>query len=101
MALDIITQSKRPVTSSELVEALEKAGNPVGGDRKTTNLSSVLSKDKRFESVFWPPSSQSRAWWLRDHPLPSPSVETLLRDQETVAASNLARTAESFNMEDE
>lgn len=78
LVYDIIKQSGRPVTSSALIEALEKAGNPVGGSRKTTNLSSVLSKDDRFDSVLWPPSSQTRAWWLKGETLPSPSVDDLL-----------------------
>lgn len=67
---EFIKRIGRPATYADLFDALEQGGNPIGGDKKTTNLSTVLSKDPRFESVAWPPSSQNRAWWLKGEPLP-------------------------------
>ncbi len=86
LAYEFIKQAGRPVTSAEMFDALERGGNPIGGDRKSTNLSSVLSKDPRFESLVWPPSSQNRAWWLKGEPLPA--SEDLLSTHNTVSVEN-------------
>jgi len=98
LVFDMISESGRPLTAAELVAALEAAGSPVGGEKKTTNLSSVLSKDERFTSVMWPPSSHTRAWWLTDRPLPSPNVDDLLSSKES-AFSVFARADSNVKTE--
>jgi hypothetical protein len=58
----------RPVPLQELTEALPRYGKTVTGKRPAINLSSALSRDKRFASVHW---RGVNAWWFRDRELPS------------------------------
>jgi hypothetical protein len=58
----------RPVPLQDLTEALPKYGKSVTGKRPAINLSSALSRDKRFASVHW---HGATAWWFRDRELPS------------------------------
>lgn len=58
----------RPVPLQELTEALPKYGKTVTGKRPAINLSSAMSRDKRFQSVHW---RGANAWWFRDRELPS------------------------------
>jgi hypothetical protein len=57
-----------PVPLQDLTETLPKYGKTVRGKRPTINLSSALSRDKRFQSVHW---RGTNAWWFRDRELPS------------------------------
>ena len=58
----------RPVPLQELTDALPKYGKTMTGKRPAINLSSAMSRDKRFQSVHW---RGANAWWFRDRELPS------------------------------
>jgi hypothetical protein len=67
-AVAAIEDVGRPVPLQELTDALPKYGKTVTGKRPAINLSSAMSRDKRFQSVHW---RGANAWWFRDRELPS------------------------------
>lgn len=58
----------RPLPLQELHDALPRFGKTVTGKRPTINLSSAMSRDKRFESVPW---RGVNAWWFCGREIPS------------------------------
>lgn len=79
----------RPMSVSELVDALPQYGARVGGAKPAVNLSSILSKrGTDFVSVQW---QGRRAWWLEGRPIPEPRAlfeEAESTPQERLSGSN-------------
>lgn len=63
----IIEEAGAPVTTKDLLDALGKRGEEIGGKDPMINLASTLSRDKRFRSVSY---RNSKAWWFTDKPYP-------------------------------
>ena len=63
-----IEDAGHPVPLQELHEVLPRFGKTVTGKRPAINLSSAMSRDKRFASVHW---HGVNAWWFRGRELPS------------------------------
>ena len=51
VAFSILSQCSAPLPVRELVAILGEQGRPVGGKNPKINLSSILSRDPRFENV--------------------------------------------------
>ena len=64
----VILARGTPVTTRDLLTAIEKLGAKVGGKNPAGNLVSVLSSSKDFHSSNW---NGERGWWLTDRALPS------------------------------
>jgi hypothetical protein len=62
-------ETKQPITSNELVYYIKRV-RPLGDDleKAKVNITSSVSKDKRFASVPW---ANGRAWWWADQPIPA------------------------------
>jgi hypothetical protein len=62
-------ETKQPITSNELVYYI-KSVRALGDDleKAKVNITSSVSKDKRFASVPW---ANGRAWWWADQPIPA------------------------------
>ena len=58
-AFAILHDCSTPLPVGELVSVLEESGRPVGGKNRNINLSSLLSRDPRFENV------SGRGWKLK------------------------------------
>lgn len=59
VAVDICLDKGEPIPVRELIGLLAERGRPVGGKNPTINLSSILSRDPRFENV------PGRGWHLK------------------------------------
>ena len=64
LAREIILERGRPMTRSELVEAIESRGFPLAGKDKSKNLGTILWRfNDRFVNI------EGRGYWPRDIPL--------------------------------
>ena len=59
VAFTILSSCSAPLPVGELASALSEQGRPVGGKNPNINLSSILSRDPRFETV------PGRGWRLK------------------------------------
>jgi hypothetical protein len=66
-----LSEAGAPLGTRALIPFVEKHGQPVGGDDPVLNLSSIMSKDPRFESIEW---RGTRAWWFKGRPTPGSTV---------------------------
>jgi hypothetical protein len=57
-----------PMTTTELLPAIEALGARVGGEDKKANLGSVISASKQFRSV--PLENGTKGWWFKDDRYP-------------------------------
>lgn len=62
-----LKKARKPLTTAEIVAAIQDEGAHVGGADPLVNVSSTLSKDDRFISQRWGSVS---VWWLVGEPLP-------------------------------
>ncbi len=63
-----LKKAQKPLTTAEVVAAIQEEGAHVGGADPLVNVSSTLSKDERFVSHRWGSAS---VWWLVGEPIPA------------------------------
>jgi hypothetical protein len=68
-----LEETKQPITSNELVRYIKNVRS-LGNDleKAKVNITSSISKDKRFSSVAW---ANGRAWWWANRPVPATKNE--------------------------
>jgi hypothetical protein len=62
-----LRETGAPLTGAQLVQPVAEKGAVVGGENPTTNLTSTLSRDKRFYNLR---RDGQYFWWIRGEALP-------------------------------
>jgi hypothetical protein len=80
VAVKALRQAGHPLEINQLYEEVRAAGIEVGGERPTTNLSSVLSRSNRIKFI------RGVGWMLVEWPPPEPSTGFLTSQSEPSAS---------------
>ncbi len=71
MAKIVLRERQRPMTRSELVQALEARGLVIGGSDKNKNMGTVLWRSKEFTNI------EGEGYWPKDVPTSNSSPDDL------------------------